>query len=255
MAKPNPQHKDFYSSVLNTVSAEIDSLPVRKNLKLKGAHLLLQYMASYGVNSARITTDLDYDYWVGEEVVKDVISHLKTVLPAKYPQLFKAVRSDRSSYGTHGVAFDVLDPDGAVVKIKVDFSRHMVDNVNASLFEMLSDKFEVNTTRTLLRRSKDAFDLYVLTNMIANASTLKYSDFTAYHKSRGRGFDVGSAVYFTSSGVAELTHAMSKYIPNPLPTLSFGAIIASNTKFLSIFMYDLKEQDAKWEGQRGWVKI
>ena len=86
-------------------------------------------------------------------------------------------------------------------------------------------------------------------------SVLTYNDVVENHRLRGRGFDQSSSLYKTKEGVQRLAHAMTKYSPNPVTDAGIPGIIALNTKFLSIFEYDLQGQNARWVAKTGWVKI
>lgn len=237
LAKPDSRYRDYYKKLLDILSIGIDALPVRSGMKLKGAYLLNQYISNMGFQGAeRMTTDLDYDYQVDELAISNTVNHLSTVMVRKYPGQFLRVLKVRNMPGTHGVEFQIDLPGSTKPGVvKVDFSNHPIDVNHSTILEMLSDKFEVNGSSKLLRRSKDAYDLTIIGLMYSDSGGLRLQDFLKMHHHKGRNPHKPETLYDTVEGVEKLHHAMSRYQPNPLKTMPISSIISGNKEFMSVF--------------------
>lgn len=98
----------------------------------------------------------------------------------------------------------------------------------ASPSEMLADKLVVNVRRTLERRAKDAFDLYLIsTLLIPPMQSLREWISSELLQS----LDFSQSLYTTEDGVRRLSHAMNKYYPKPVNATVLD-VIQSNLNFL-----------------------
>lgn len=256
MAKPSSKHIDVYSRALDILYGEVVQRIPRQHIQIKGAYVLSKYVRDAGVVGVeRMTTDVDFDYQTGLDI-GGLVDALSVELPARYPNIFTDVLKVRKDpvKGTYGIVLAIADPlgGGARLQVKADFSNKEVGEHIATLGDMLADKLSTNMTRTLLRRSKDAYDLEILLRVLRTYSPVRMSDVVQELSRKGRKVDLSEAVYFTEEGISKLQHAMTVYKPHPVTDMEIQKIISRNAAFLSGLRYSGTHGASVWVGDK-WV--
>lgn len=196
---------------------------------LKGAYCLCLTLQEYGIDTNRQTQDLDFDVfsYVEPEVLLETVAQRICQHPAF---TVRKTRINPTNSGM-GIVFDVNLEGLPAFSLKIDFQRRE-DPLQgfrfASPSEMLADKLVVNLGRTLERRAKDAFDLYLISTLIIppmqslrewiSPELLQSLDFT-------------QTLYATTDGIRRLSHAMERYRPMPV-NVTIPDVIQSNSNFL-----------------------
>lgn len=196
---------------------------------LKGAYCLKLTLQEYGLDTDRQTQDLDLDVfsYVEPEALLETVAQRICQHPAF---TVKKTRINSNNRGM-GIVFDVNLEGLPPFSLKIDFQRR-TDPLQgfrfASPSEMLADKLVVNTGRILERRSKDAFDLYLIsTLLIPPMQSLREWIAPALLQS----LDFTQTLYATEDGIRRLSHAMDKYYPKPV-NATVPDVIQSNLNFL-----------------------
>lgn len=143
---------------------------------LKGGAALMDRVLATNPALYRMTEDIDLHIKT-EEAYSKIFSNLESILNDNTLGLVFKISGHRERSGT-GERFklEVVKPDGNIFNAKIDMQvgvTYQVDtefgvNVNAltySNYSMLADKISVVSSGRLYRRSKDLYDLYILTKL------------------------------------------------------------------------------------------
>lgn len=203
---------------------------------LKGA---VSLKISLGVNSevSRMTSDLDFDILASIDPQSSLDKLSQEI--CKHPWFSERKRRINKSNPGMGIEFSVTNGDFDFI-LKIDFQRVLVDSTRpfrkSGLSEMLLDKVNVNLKGVLERRSKDAFDLYIIDNFLIGEG-VRVDQILPLNMLSTNSF--AECLYFSEDGYKRLQHAMSKYKPNPT-TVPINCIIQSNISFLTGLFHALE---------------
>lgn len=148
----------------------------KNDIILKGGTALMDRVLAVKPEMYRMTEDIDLHIKT-EEAYNKIFSNIENILNDNNLGLIFKVTGHRERSGT-GERFklEVTKPDGTVFKAKIDMQvgvSYQVDtefgvrvkSLTYSNYSMLADKISVISSDRLYRRSKDLYDLYILTRL------------------------------------------------------------------------------------------
>ena len=204
---------------------------------LKGAYCLKLTLQEHGIDTNRQTNNLDLEV-VFSYVKPEVL--LETIAQRICQHSAFRVRKTRVNTSNRGmsICFDVTLEGLPSFPLKIKFLRR-IDFLQgfrlASPSEMLADKLVVNVGRTLERRAKDAFDLYLIsTLLIPPMQSLR--EWIAPELLQS--LDFTQMLYATEDGIRRLSLAMERYRSKPV-NVTIPDVVQSNLNFLHA-VYNLR---------------
>ena len=219
---------------------------VTRSAILKGA-FSLKIALGNNPNVRRATSDLDFDIladidpeWALTTVSNEI---------CKNPCFREIKRRINTSNPGMGLVF-LVKWQGEIFKTKIDFQRTLNDVSQPfrpnTVRGMLADKVKVNLTRTLERRAKDAYDLFIIDRYLVPIGT-KMTDLLSLDDYRN--YPPSECLYFSPDGLNRIQHAMNKYAPKPV-LQGVTSIMQNNVTFLTA-LYNSLHGRYVYKGQMG----
>lgn len=145
-------------------------------LLFKGAMVLRTLLAPHALSTHRMTNDVDAD-WIGLEITNSELHKLVSYsVHMVLGPMYKVVQTREHSVGK-SAGFQVQDTSTGLQYFSLDIGikpahnfhdRYIINGGSfhgSALLKIVADKISAVSTNTVLRRVKDVYDLYLLSQM------------------------------------------------------------------------------------------
>lgn len=220
-------------------------------IAFKGAMVLKTALVSFPIDTDRSTADLDGD-WVGNipsmnmlvNTVNTALKNINPTLSCKPYRKYGVGKSAGLSIFNNGKELFTMDISMKQNPYTSNYKTvNGVEFVGASLQKMLADKIQCASTNYIFRRSKDLYDLYLLSIVAGYTTYDVYNIWTSMNKVIG---DFDGFI----NRVDELKHAYEK-MKNIINKPQFETVYERVYTFLNPFI--LKTNiNLTWNGN-SWV--
>lgn len=224
------------SEVLNIINDALLESIYGKSICVKGAYRLNQILSDYKVDPdfiRRPTSDLDIDS--SDPEVKVWLPHYISNIFKNYKySCIVDVKPHSSGSITIRLQFEGLNKTFNV-KLDVNF-REYIPNSQYSIFEILRDKLISLSNKTIFRRAKDIFDVYIIIFYLEPGILIRDFNIIAnLIKNDSKNF-YGTGEYLLNPNYyTDILHALDSYDPNPITGVLIEDILDEVIKEFSIF--------------------